>query len=135
MAARRSEHTLFKRRAATECRPYNGISRALFASLASFGRVADGPAIRGGRHSILLSEIMYEVCIRANPHVLQHLLHGEKRGPQHLLSLAQPVFFEILRGTHSRFLFEEVAETRRREIHQRGETCTVPRGRGFAFYL
>ena len=95
----------------------------------------DGPAVRGGRHAVHLSEVVDEVRIRANPHLLQHLLHGQKRGPQHLLSLAHPVFFEILRGTYSRFLLEEMAETRRREIHERGQCRTVPRRRGFTFYF
>ena len=53
----------------------------LFASLASFGGVADGAAISCRSHSVLLSEVAHEVRVRAKSNVLQHLFHGEKRGP------------------------------------------------------
>lgn len=76
---------------------------------------------------------MHEVRIRTDPHMLQHLLHRQKCGPQHLFRLAEPEFFEVLSRSRPRLLLEEVAEARWREIHESGESGTVPRGRGFVF--
>ena len=95
----------------------------------------NGSAIGGGGHAIFFSEVVDEVGIRAETYLFQNLLHGEKRCPQHLLSLAQPEFFEVLSRTRPRLLLEEMAEARRRQIYQPGQSRSVPRGRSFVFEL
>ena len=82
-----------------------------------------------------LSEIAHEVRVRTEPHLLENLLHRKKRASQHHLGFSQAKIFQVLGWTRSGFLFEEMAETRGREIYQSGKRRGVPRARGFGFHF
>ena len=74
-----------------------------------------------------LSKVMYEVTVRTDAHLLQNLLHREKRRAQHYLSLSQTIILEVLSRTDSCFLFKEMAEARRRQSNEFSESFSVPR--------
>ena len=107
----------------------------LFPRLPCFHGAPKCPAIRSRSHAVDPSKVVYEVTVRTNAHPFQNLLHREKRRAQHYLSLSQAIIFEVLSRTDSRFLFKEMAEARWRQTNEFGESFSVPRGRGFGFYL
>src|SRR6185369_7229300 len=92
-------------------------------------------AVCGRRHAVDLSKVVYEVTVRTDAHLFQYLLHREKRRTQHYLSLPQAIILEILSRTDSRLLFKEMPETRRRQSNELSQSFSVPRSRGFGFYL
>lgn len=78
---------------------YTALARpVLFAS--------DRAAVSGWCCSVFAAEVTYEVGVRCDPDLLQDLLDAEKRRAQHLLRLAQPQVFEVLRRTRSCLLFK-----------------------------
>ena len=76
------------------------------ASLAILQHAESSAAIRSRRHAVQLAEVVNEVSIGVNSHLLCYLFHREKRCPQHLLRLAQPQVVEVLRRTRSCLLFK-----------------------------
>ena len=59
-----------------------------------------------------LLEVVHEVTVRTNAHLLQNLLHREKRVAQHLLRLSEAKFLQILSRARACFLFKEVTKAR-----------------------
>ena len=74
-----------------------------------------------------LLEILHEVVQRRQSARLRYLFHGHKRRRQHRLRCAKAQLAQKLPRTRARFLFEKMAKSRRREVHQHGERASVPR--------
>ena len=109
--------------------------RFLFSSSSSFGGAADGAAISCRGHSVKLAKVSDEVRIRSQTGVFQDLLDCQKRVSQKLCRPAQSDLFQVLRRRRSRFLFEEMAKARWREIDQQCERSKIPRCRWFGSYF
>src|SRR6185369_8564973 len=93
----------FLSKTAKYCRKRSMFFLSSFALLQHAKRRA---AISSGRHAVQLAEVVHKVSIRAEPDLLQHLLHVEKSSAQHLLRFAQPEFLQILSRTLAGFLLK-----------------------------
>ena len=66
--------------------------------------------------------------------MFEYLLDCQKTRAQERRCAAESNFLQILRRSRSRFLFEEMAKARRREIDLHRERDKIPRGCWFGFY-
>src|SRR5689334_17689048 len=81
-------------------------STSFLLSFALLQHAESRASISGWRHAIQLAEVVHEVSVRTQSHLLQDLFDREKRRAQHLLRLAQTEFLQILRRTLAGFLFK-----------------------------
>ena len=109
--------------------------RLPFARLLRLRCTPNGPAIRRRRHAVNFAEVADKVTVRTQTHLLQHLLHGKKRGPQHELRLAQAKLLQILRRTRACLQLKEETQARRGEIDKAGERRGDPRTRSLGLEL
>lgn len=100
----------------------------------SFGIAAVGAAISCRCHSVELPKISHEVSVRTQAYVFEYLLDCQKTRAQERRCAAESNFLQILAWSRSRFLFEEMAKARRREIDLHRERGKIPRGCWFGFY-
>ena len=101
----------------------------------SFGVAAVGAAIGCRCHAVELPKISHEVSIRTEAYLFDYLLDRQKTCAQEPCGTAESNFFQILAGSRSRFLFEEMAKAGWREIDLYREHRKIPRGCWFSFYL